>query len=491
MTTNIDKLLERIKELSNAKKHDEIIKELTDNFLEGIPKDKKDRVAELYLLRGNSWYDKGDYDSAIADYSKALEIKSNYALAFYCRATTRGPKKSDYKGALEDYNAFIEINNPDRDDIYVDRGTVFRQLKKYPEAIKDYSKAISLNPDCAEAYYNRGLTRKLYNTDIKEAKVDFERYLELTTSDDDVWSQYAKYYIKEIEERSSDDDLFFIANIIDEIKNLLRVDEDLITHYTSLSALANLILENSKFRITEGNFLNDPSEGTPFYKFLKYKTNIPSNNSFCSEDFAPKPFIGSFVDNENDDELNMWRFYGKEGEAEAKGCAITLWAQKFIEVINDSLSKENDYTKYESDINFYRVAYLDKKTSKIYISDTKKTKKLNELMIKLKNCVTAYNIDDKKALEKNLNNIAFLFKSSNYKDENEVRMIVKGIGFTKKYMTNVIPPRVYIELDSIKPLVKQITFGPKVDSLERWTHVFRYGCENNPPEIKVSDIPYR
>ena len=490
MKTTISNLLKNIKKLFKAKNYDGIVKELTDSILEKIPKDEKDKVAELYLLRGNSWYEKGDYDSAIADYNKAIEIKNDYALAFYCRATTRGPKKRDYKGALEDYNAYIEISNPDRYDVYVDRGTAFRQLKEYENAIRDYSKAISLNSNCEEAYYNRGLTRKLSNTDIIEAKVDFERYLELTTSDNDVWSQYAKDYIREIEEQSSDD-LFFITDIIEEIKKLLRVDEDLITHYTSLSALANLILENSKFRITEGNFLNDPSEGSFFYKFLEYKANIPFQKSFCSGNFAPKPFIGSFVDNEKDDDLSMWRSYGKEGDAEAKGCAITLWAQKFIDAINDSLSKENDYIRYESDINFYRVAYLNDKTGDIYISDINKCEKLKELMIELKRNVTDYKIGNKITLEKKLNSIAFLFKNSNFREENEVRMIVKGVGFTKKYMTNIIPPRVYIELDSIKTLVKQITFGPKVDSLEGWTYAFHYGCEDNPPEIKISDIPYR
>ena len=33
-----------------------------------------------------------------------------------------------------------------------------RDRKDYRAALADYDKAIGLNPDCAEAYFNRGLT---------------------------------------------------------------------------------------------------------------------------------------------------------------------------------------------------------------------------------------------------------------------------------------------------------------------------------------------
>lgn len=489
-TIDIEKSLEEINNLSENNDHNEVINKITDNFLERIPKNENEKIAKLYIRRGNSWYYKKSYDKAISDYSKAIEIKNDYALAYYCRATTRGPKKDDYSGALEDYNRSIAID-PTCEDFYVGRGTAFRQLKEYSKAVADCSTAISINNSCAEAYYNRGLAIILSNKDIIKAKEDFEKYLELAASENDVWSQYAKYNIKEIEERSSSDDIFYIANLIDEIKSALRVNEASVTHYTSLSALSNLILENSKFRITEGNFLNDPSEGSIFFDFLGYKTSDTINNNLCSGCFSTKPFIGSFVSNNNSDKLIMWRSYGKEGDVEAKGCAITLSAQEFIEATNDCLSQVNDFTKYESDIGFYMVAYLNKDTNDIHTYDENTSIKLKNLMMDLKEKISLCNSNDKFFLEKRLNRIAFLFKNDVFKYENEIRMIVNGLGFTKKFMTNTIPPRVYIELNSIKQLVNKITLGPKVDSLERWIYVFHYGCENNPPEIIKSSIPFR
>ena len=32
-----------------------------------------------------AYYDKGDYDRAIADYDKAIQLKPDYAAAYYCR----------------------------------------------------------------------------------------------------------------------------------------------------------------------------------------------------------------------------------------------------------------------------------------------------------------------------------------------------------------------------------------------------------------------
>ncbi|WP_165064956.1 hypothetical protein [Desulfovibrio sp. ZJ200] len=41
-----------------------------------------------------------------------------------------------------------------------------------------------------------------------------------------------------------------------------------VTHYTTLSALKKLVYDESKFRLSEGNFLNDPSEGRELFNFL-------------------------------------------------------------------------------------------------------------------------------------------------------------------------------------------------------------------------------
>ena len=46
--------------------------------------------------------------------------------------------------------------------------------RDYVNAIKDYTKALELEPDFAEAYFNRGLTR-IYLNDLEGGALDLSR----------------------------------------------------------------------------------------------------------------------------------------------------------------------------------------------------------------------------------------------------------------------------------------------------------------------------
>ena len=125
-----------------------------------------------------------------------------------------------------------------------------------------------------------------------------------------------------------------------------------------------------------------------------------------------------------------------------------------------------------------------------------KCNELNRLMTELKSKVKDYAAQnykesDKKFLERNLNRIAFLFKSDAYKNENEVRMLVQGFDFKKNHDGNKIPPQVYIELKPIKERIKTITLGPKVDKVNAWASFFFSSYERDHPQIMISHLPYR
>jgi tetratricopeptide (TPR) repeat protein len=487
MEMNTNDFSKKAEELFNMGKFEDVITLLTDKVLE------TQKEAELYLWRGNTWYYKEDYDNAIADYDKVIEINPNFTDVYYNRGLAWFAKK-EYDKAIEDYTKVIDLKPDYADVYYTDRGNAWMAKKKYDNAIADYTEAINKNPAFENAYYCRGLAKKEKNVDPKESKLDFEKYLELTIVKNEIWAKYAKYYIEELDEKIKDPDLSSIKEVINDIKDKLLIKEECV-HYTTFSTLKKLILEESKFRISEGNFMNDPSEGKEFFNFLKYKSYTSVNNGSIYENFSPKPFIGSFVTKDKHNDLNMWRFYGKEEGEEAKGCAITLRTQEFIDEIKNCLSNEEKEARQadESDINFYRVVYLANGATEFYIpdSDLGKSKELEGLMQELKKKVNSYKGDNKASLEKYLNNIAFLFKSDAYKNENEVRLVVKGIEFEKKYDMDAVPPKVYIELESIKKIVKQITLGPKVDKVNKWASAFHYRYEVNAPEIIISHLPYQ
>ena len=450
--------------------------------------------AEIYVWRGSTWYYKENYNKAIEDYTKAIAHKQDFADAYYCRGLAYVAIKK-YDKAIADYSIIIKLDLDYKDVYYNDRGLAWKGWKKYKEAIEDYTKAIEIKPDFENAYYNRGLAKKEENIELKGSKRDFEKYLELVIDENENSTKYAKYYIKELDVMIKDAELRSIIQTVKDIKGKLLIEEECV-HYTKFSILKKLILEESKFRISEGNFLNDPSEGEEFFNFLKYKPHISCNDGSFAETFSPKPFIGSFVTKDKHNDLNMWRFYGKEEGVEAKGCAITLRTQEFIDDIKNSLSNEKNKKARlddESDISFYRVIYVVHGAStSFYIQNSvKKSKELKKLMTELKEKVDSYKVTDKTSLEKYLNNIAFLFKSDAYKNENEVRLVVKGIEFEKKYNMDVTPPLVYIELESIKKRVEQITLGPKVDNVNEWAAAFHYRYEEDAPTIMISHLPYK
>jgi uncharacterized protein YeaO (DUF488 family) len=486
MEENINALREKVDDLFESEKYDEIINLLTNKVLE------KQNDAELYVRKGLAWYYKKDYDKAITNNKKALEINPSFELALYNRGAAWVAKK-DFDKAIEDYNKAIDFKSDYKDIYLTARGNVWKANKEYSKAIDDYTEAIKINPVLANAYYSRGLAKIEENIDLTGSKLDFETYLKLATDENDLWAKYAKYYLKKIDEKN-DRRLTDIVDIVSKIKSLLHIKDDCITHYTSLTVFKSLIFDESKFRISEGNCMNDPSEGVEFFNFLKYTPLQTCKNGTFFESFSPKPFIGSFVPKGKHNDLNMWRFYGKEKGVEAKGCAITLHTQEFIDGINKLLSDENREARIdnETDINFYKVAYLTDERTNFYIpSSDEKSQELLDFMTKLRRKVKIYKGDNSTSLEEYLNSISFLFKSDSYKNENEVRLIVKGIEFKKKYNMDVTPPRVYIELESIKKRVKQITLGPKVDNVNEWASAFHYSYEDDVPEILISHLPYK
>ncbi|MBF0608905.1 MAG: tetratricopeptide repeat protein [Candidatus Magnetobacterium sp. LHC-1] len=62
-----------------------------------------------FYNRGLELHKNGDYDMAIAAFTKAIEIIPRYAEAYTARGTA-WRKKKDYDRAIADYNRSVEIN---------------------------------------------------------------------------------------------------------------------------------------------------------------------------------------------------------------------------------------------------------------------------------------------------------------------------------------------------------------------------------------------
>ena len=133
-----------------------------------------------YYNRANIKLKLRDYEGSINDCNKALEIIPNFVLAYNVRALSKS-KIKDYSGAINDFNKSIEIDT-NFASAYNGRGLVKASLKDITGAINDFDKAIQIEPKNELFYVSRGGIK--YFSDLKnEGCEDFQKAKELGFKD--------------------------------------------------------------------------------------------------------------------------------------------------------------------------------------------------------------------------------------------------------------------------------------------------------------------
>lgn len=145
-----------------------------------------DKSADSYFFRALEYALVQDFPNAIEDLNRAIQLKNDFVLAYFMRATIRykyteyrknEARESQVLSGLQDKN---DVNVPDSEykfDIemvlrdyekvnelqadfsfsYYNKGNVLSAQKDFKTAIQLYTRAIEKDKDFAEAYYNRGL----------------------------------------------------------------------------------------------------------------------------------------------------------------------------------------------------------------------------------------------------------------------------------------------------------------------------------------------
>jgi len=129
------------------------IKGCTEIIKRGKKETRKSRRL-AYYYRGKGHYEKRQYDRAIADYTKAIELNPKFADAYNFRGIAYR-KIGQYDRAIADHTKMIELV-PEFAGGYINRGSVFVSKGEYDRAISDFSKAIELKPKFYYTYYLRG-----------------------------------------------------------------------------------------------------------------------------------------------------------------------------------------------------------------------------------------------------------------------------------------------------------------------------------------------
>jgi len=141
-------------------------------LLGGCTAPAPEQVYQQYFEQGNIYLEQEQWDKAVTEFSKAIELKPEFADAYANRAVAYLERFEDskagdceYKKVIADCEKAVELNpiiklNPKLALAYAHLGDCYLKyhsdFEKYEKAVANYTRAIEIDPDEADYYWCRG-----------------------------------------------------------------------------------------------------------------------------------------------------------------------------------------------------------------------------------------------------------------------------------------------------------------------------------------------
>jgi tetratricopeptide (TPR) repeat protein len=135
--------------------------------------------ARKFYHKGNTLYEKGDYENAINNYTAAIVFNPSFSEAYFNKGLCYYNLK-EFDLAIGDYTLSSELD-PKNPVIYNNRGDAYYRKQNFIESIKNYNLALALNSKYLKAYYNRGLAYACGQA-YKLAVKDFDQVIKLNSN---------------------------------------------------------------------------------------------------------------------------------------------------------------------------------------------------------------------------------------------------------------------------------------------------------------------
>ena len=552
---------------------------------------KSEYKGHAYINRGIAYYYKGQYNKAIEDYTSAIKINEKTGFVYNNRGLAWF-NKGFYNEAIADYNIALQLK-PDYPDACINRAMVWYENDEYNKSIEDCTKALELNKNSADAYNIRGSSwfnlrefdkavedfikvtefigfQAIGNTnlgDVSSAKGDFlkaKEYYELAEKDINI-PDWLKIPLKQKKDRNNQRLSLLKSNVpveelikqvhieerteklLQKIKKISKSDARNVVHYTKIF-VADIYVSSlsSKMHYSNAIYMNDPMEGKVIFDYLNDRKIIDAYTE-GEKRYESSVYLGSFLPAEDEskgksyeDELVMWRTYGKdENGNEAAGCNLVLnsdfFRQEKKQEVRDfsglnandeqyklAAVKEDHSMKGAVDEELLNVIYIDFYNGEGQIKNDpsgnlkpamEELKILLTRMVELRDASVKKEESDEKAnrhknsknefskyienmIFKQLSAISFLFKSADYIYENEVRVIKtvprdsELIKAREVNMPGTPRKRFYIESNNeILPFIQRIYLGPKVENHQQWSLFLDFEIRQRAKDLAGMKIP--
>ena len=189
--------------------------------------------APALIERASIYQARDDFDRAIADYDRTLRFNQNLGEAYGGRASAY-QGKGDLDRALADFGEAVRLD-PASASLRVHRGAVYEAKGDYDRAIADYDAALERDPNMASVHNSRGLAY-LAKSDFDRALADFSAAIELDPKLTDAFLNRANVY------RDKQD----FARAREDLETALRLDPESASAKAALDELNKRVAEKAK-----------------------------------------------------------------------------------------------------------------------------------------------------------------------------------------------------------------------------------------------------
>jgi len=134
----------------------------------------------LYIERAHIlWWQLDDFDAAIRDLTKAIEINPENWEAYLNLGEIFAYEFEDIDQGLDFMNQAVAKTPRDIDVPLFVRGVFFQHIENWESSANDFTMALRISPENPDGYGHRGYAYQMLGKK-DEAREDYGRFLELT-----------------------------------------------------------------------------------------------------------------------------------------------------------------------------------------------------------------------------------------------------------------------------------------------------------------------